>query len=76
MILAASRPAILNLNGDIPGTINIYSLKSDYTHPLKNDMRLDAGFKLSYVNNNNEVEYIRDDKAELGKGRPLKSFYL
>lgn len=47
------------LKGDIPGTIDIYSLKSDYTHPMKNDMRFDAGFKLSYVDNNNEVVYER-----------------
>ncbi|MBC7826247.1 MAG: TonB-dependent receptor [Chitinophagaceae bacterium] len=47
------------LKGDIPGVIDIYSIKSDYTHPLKNDMRFEAGFKLSYVNNNNEVEYQR-----------------
>jgi iron complex outermembrane recepter protein len=47
------------LKGDIPGKIDIYSVKSDYTYPMKNNMRLDAGFKLSYVQNNNEVEYQR-----------------
>jgi hypothetical protein len=47
------------LRGDIPGTIDIYSVKSDYTHPIKKDMKLEAGFKVSYVNNNNEVEYQR-----------------
>ena len=51
------------LVGDIPGTIDIYSLKSDYTRPMKKDMRLDAGFKLSYVDNNNEVEYLRGDNG-------------
>ena len=49
------------LKGDIPGTIDIFSVKSDYVHPLKNDMRFEAGFKLSYVENNNEVEYLRND---------------
>lgn len=48
------------LKGDIPSNINIYSIKSDYIHPLKKEMRLEAGFKLSYVKNNNEVEYQRD----------------
>ncbi|MGB8194604.1 MAG: TonB-dependent receptor, partial [Chitinophagaceae bacterium] len=47
------------LKGDIPGVIDIYSLKSDYTKPLKNNMRFDAGFKLSYVQNDNEILYSR-----------------
>jgi len=51
----------LTLRGDIPGLINIYSAKADYTHPLKKDMRLEAGFKLSYVNNDNKVDYERND---------------
>lgn len=50
----------LSLSGDIPGKINIYSLKSDYVHPLKNDMRFEAGLKTSFVNNDNEVSYLRD----------------
>lgn len=47
------------LKGDIPGVIDIYSIKSDYTKPLKGGMRFDAGFKLSYVQNDNEVVYSR-----------------
>lgn len=47
------------LRGDIPGVIDIYSVKSDYTRPMKNNMRFDAGFKLSYVQNDNEVSYYR-----------------
>jgi iron complex outermembrane receptor protein len=34
----------LTLFGDIPGLINIYSAKTDYVHPLKNNFRFDAGF--------------------------------
>ena len=49
----------MRLAGDIPSQIAIYSLKSDYIHPLKKNMRLEAGFKVSYVNNNNEVAYWR-----------------
>ena len=51
------------LVGDIPGEIDIYSIKSDYTRPMKKDMRFDAGFKLSYVDNNNKVEYLRGDNG-------------
>ncbi len=34
-----------------PSEINIYALKADYVHPLKNKGRLEAGFKSSYVDN-------------------------
>ncbi|HEX6179589.1 MAG TPA: TonB-dependent receptor [Chitinophagaceae bacterium] len=47
------------LKGSIPGVIDIYSLKSDYTKTLKGGMRFDAGVKLSYVQNDNEVVYSR-----------------
>ncbi|MBO9201667.1 MULTISPECIES: outer membrane beta-barrel family protein [Niastella] len=53
----------LTLYGDIPGLINIYSIKSDYVHPLKNNLRLDAGIKLSDVKNDNEVKYQRNDNG-------------
>ncbi|HEY8896993.1 MAG TPA: TonB-dependent receptor [Niastella sp.] len=53
----------LTLFGDIPGVINIYSAKSDYVHPLKNNFRFDAGFKVSYVKNDNEVQYQRNDNG-------------
>jgi hypothetical protein len=46
------------LNGNIPSYINIYSAKTDYTHPLNKSMRFDAGAKFSYVDNNNEVGYL------------------
>ena len=56
------------LKGHLPGDIDIYSLKSDYTKPIKNG-RVDAGFKSSYVSNDNKVDYhqskgagwVRDD---------------
>ncbi|OQP41021.1 hypothetical protein A4H97_15590 [Niastella yeongjuensis] len=51
----------LTLFGDIPGIINIVSVKSDYVHPLKNNLRFDAGIKLSFVKNDNEVDYQRND---------------
>jgi iron complex outermembrane receptor protein len=53
----------LTLFGDIPGLINIISVKSDYVHPLKNNLRFDAGIKLSYVKNDNEVDYQRNDNG-------------
>jgi len=37
--------------------ITIYTLKADYVHPLKNNVRLEAGFKSSVVDNNNPANY-------------------
>ena len=52
------------LNGDIPSYINIYSAKTDYTHPIDKTMRFDAGAKFSYVDNNNEVGYLHLSNGE------------
>ncbi|MEO6285494.1 MAG: outer membrane beta-barrel protein [Dyadobacter sp.] len=35
----------------IPSLINIYTAKADYSHPLKNKAKMDAGFKSSIVDN-------------------------
>lgn len=45
------------LRGYIPGTINIYSGKVDYTHPLKHNAKLEAGVKSSYVQTDNIANY-------------------
>jgi len=47
------------LNGNLPFNISIYSLKSDFTHPYKNGLRLEAGIKSSYVKSDNLVDYLR-----------------
>lgn len=56
------------LRGNIPAQIDIYSLKSDYTKPIRNG-RIEAGVKASIVRNDNLVDYelkngndwVRDD---------------
>ncbi|HEV8508485.1 MAG TPA: TonB-dependent receptor, partial [Chitinophagaceae bacterium] len=48
----------LLLKGHLPSDINIYSVKSDYTHPFKGG-RIEAGIKSSYVKNDNVVNYER-----------------
>ena len=45
------------LRGYLPGTINIYSGKLDYTHPLKHNIKLEAGLKASYVETDNIANY-------------------
>ncbi|HEY1871555.1 MAG TPA: TonB-dependent receptor, partial [Chitinophagaceae bacterium] len=49
----------LLLKGHLPSDINIFSFKSDYTHPLKKGGKIEAGVKSSYVKNNNLVDYER-----------------
>jgi iron complex outermembrane recepter protein len=44
------------LKGHLPSDIDIYSFKLDYTHPLKAG-RIETGIKLSYVKNDNLVDY-------------------
>ena len=47
------------LSGHLPAEINIYSIKSDYSHPFKKGGRLEAGIKSSFVKNDNLVDYKR-----------------
>jgi iron complex outermembrane recepter protein len=49
----------LELDGHLPSSINIYSAKLDYTQPFKKGGRFEAGFKSSFVKNDNLVEYRR-----------------
>ncbi|RYY18517.1 MAG: TonB-dependent receptor, partial [Chitinophagaceae bacterium] len=46
------------LSGDLPAGINIYSVKTDYTHPLKLGWKLDAGAKSSYTKTDNVADYF------------------
>src|SRR3984957_1555704 len=46
------------LTGSLPSTINIYTLKTDYTRPLAKGYKLETGIKLSYVNTNNTANYF------------------
>lgn len=45
------------LRGILPASINIYSLKADYSQPMKGQMKFEAGFKTSYVNTDNDAQY-------------------
>lgn len=42
----------------LPTDIQIYALKTDYTHPMKGKVKLDAGLKSSYVNTDNTANYF------------------
>ncbi|MEJ7821227.1 MAG: TonB-dependent receptor, partial [Chitinophagaceae bacterium] len=45
------------LRGNLPSDINIYSAKIDYSMPLKNKAKFEAGAKTSYVNTDNNAGY-------------------
>lgn len=45
------------LTGKLPSRIHIYTGKADYTHTLKNNWRLDAGVKTSYIKTDNLADY-------------------
>jgi iron complex outermembrane recepter protein len=47
-----------HLQGVLPVTVNIYSAKMDYTHPLKGDAKIEAGVKSSYVQTENKANYF------------------
>ena len=46
------------LNDNLPAIINIYSVKVDYSHPLKGKAKIEAGVKSSYVNADNAANYF------------------
>ena len=45
------------LTGDLPSRINIYALKTDYTLPLSNAWKMDAGLKMSFTKTDNTADY-------------------
>ncbi len=46
------------LVGELPSVINIYSVKADYTHPLKSGIKIESGLKTSFVNTDNTAGYF------------------
>jgi len=64
------------LKGHLPSDINIYTFKSDYTHPLKGG-KIEAGIKISYVKNDNGVNYQKlvGDKWEVDNLRSNHFIY-
>ena len=65
------------LNGTLPTNIKIYSGKVDYTLPLKKDAKFEAGFKTSFVNNDNNARYdsLKTGYSVLDSGRSNHFIY-
>jgi hypothetical protein len=49
------------LRSDMPSTINIQTLKADYTHPLNKLSKLEAGLKFAMVSSDNDMHYEKLD---------------
>ncbi|MCO6460246.1 MAG: TonB-dependent receptor [Saprospiraceae bacterium] len=62
------KPAYL-LYGDIHGGLDIYSLKSDYSRTLKNQLKLETGIKSSYVIADNNLKFY-----DLSNTEPIYDF--
>jgi hypothetical protein len=64
------------LRGTIPSDINIYSVKTDYTHPLKKLGQLSAGAKYSFTRTDNISEYFNTSNGittpDYGKSNHFK----
>ena len=65
------------LKGTLPTNIKIYSGKVDYTLPLKKDAKFEAGFKTSFVNNDNNARYdsLKTGYSVLDSGRSNHFIY-
>jgi len=53
-----SKKGQTDLHGDLPVSIDIYSAKMDYTHPLRKSAKIEMGVKSSYVNTDNAANYF------------------
>ena len=49
------------LDGNLPGKIDIYTFKADFSTPIKKDVTLEAGVKSSYVKSDNDAQYTLYD---------------
>lgn len=45
------------LDGDQDGHLHLFTVKSDYTNPLPQQAKLEAGFKLSFVSADNDAKF-------------------
>jgi len=79
LVYDTSSPNPYLLNGYLPAHIDIYSFKTDYSQPLKNNLTFEAGVKLSYVKTDNDAQYTLydtvTDKWNVDNGRTNHFIY-
>ena len=64
------------INGQIPSTINIYALKTDYTKPIAAHSRFDAGLKTAFTETDNEAIYTRTMEGVTKADNDLSNRFL
>jgi Outer membrane receptor proteins, mostly Fe transport len=68
--------ADMNLNSSItgyqPGTINIFTAKTDYVHPMGKKFTIEAGLKTSFVKNDSQADFTVVDPTNLVWNTGLK----
>lgn len=57
-----SAPAYI-LAGKQTGTISLFTVKTDYVHPLKKEAKLETGFKTSFVETDNDVLFLDESNG-------------
>lgn len=55
---AGALGGVQDITDNLPATIAIYAVKTDYVQPLRNKAKLSAGLKTSYVNTDNSANYF------------------
>jgi hypothetical protein len=65
------------LSDDLPASINIYSAKADYSHPLSGKAKFEAGIKTSYVSTDNAANYFNviDDVSTIDYDKTNRFLY-
>ncbi|MFI5151761.1 MAG: TonB-dependent receptor domain-containing protein [Chitinophagales bacterium] len=65
------------LTGNLPSSIDIYSIKTDFSHPFKNGLKLEAGLKSSYVTTDNDAIYsnVINDVPQPDTGKTNRFLY-
>jgi iron complex outermembrane receptor protein len=65
------------ITGHLPSTIKIYTVKSDYTHPLAGGYKLETGIKFSDVNTDNTADYYNmvNSKPEVDTTKTNRFLY-
>ena len=65
------------LLGSLPQNIKIYTAKADYVHPLKGNVKFEAGIKTSFVKTDNNAIYdnLLNGQAVLDSGRSNHFIY-
>ncbi|HTI08527.1 MAG TPA: outer membrane beta-barrel family protein [Puia sp.] len=64
------------LRGDLKGMLHIYSIKSDYTRRLINDVLFEAGFKSSLVRSDNNLAYYTGQSTASTFDSSISSHFL